>query len=113
MDGAVMTIELVIRAVPGLERGDLERWVTHEWVRPDRDDDTLLFHEIDVARVRLIHELSVDLKVNEEALPIVLSLLDQLYETRRRMRVLTEAIAIAPEEARRALLDCIEPPNPS
>lgn len=116
MSGASVTIEVVIRSVPGLERQVLERWIAQEWVRPDRDDGTLLFHGIDVARVRLIHELSAELQVNEEALPVVLSLLDQLYDARRWVRTLGMAIAAAPEEARRALLGCLEtadqePPN--
>ena len=36
--------------------------------------------------MRLILELREDMAVNEEALPVVLSLLDQLYELRRRLR---------------------------
>lgn len=106
---ASLTIELVIREVPGLRRRDLEHWIAQDWVRPDRDDGNFLFHEIDVARVRLIHELSDELAVNDEALPVVLSLLDQLYETRRRMRDIVRAVADAPEEVRRALIGRIDP----
>lgn len=116
MSEATITVELVIRAVPGLVRRDLERWIANDWIRPDDADGIFVFHEIDVARARLIHELSAELQVNEEALPVVLSLLDQLYDARRRMRALTEAVAAAPDETRWALLDCLgivdrEPPN--
>jgi chaperone modulatory protein CbpM len=38
--------------------------------------------------VRLIRELRDELAVNEEALPVVLSLLDQLYALRRRVRAM-------------------------
>jgi chaperone modulatory protein CbpM len=38
--------------------------------------------------VRLILELRDLMQVNEEALPVVLSLLYQIYELRRRMRAL-------------------------
>ena len=110
-----VTIEVVIAEVAGLARADLERWVALEWVRPERAGGGWLFHGIDIARVRLIHELAAGLRVDEEAMPVVLSLLDQLYDARRRMRALAEAIAAAPEEPRRAVLERIaatqDPPN--
>ena len=39
-----------------------------------------------MARVRLILELRDEFDVNEAALPVVLGLLDQLYDLRRRLR---------------------------
>lgn len=111
MSAETITIELVIRMVPGLSRADLERWISHDWVRPDDADGIFVFHEIDVARIRLIHELSSELMLNEEALPVVLSLLDQLYDARRRMRALAEAVAAAPEDTRRALFDWLDHPD--
>jgi len=87
--------------VPGVNRQDLERWILLDWVRPDKEDGGYVFQAIDVARVRLIRELLDDMKLNEEAMPVVLVLLDQLYETRRRMREAGRAIALlAPVELR-------------
>jgi chaperone modulatory protein CbpM len=106
----MISIEIVIAQVSGLTRADLERWIAHEWVRPERNADpssgteTYVFREIDVARVRLIRELRDEMQVNEEALPVVLSLLDQLYDHRRRLRELGDALAAtAPEDLRRNL----------
>jgi chaperone modulatory protein CbpM len=82
----------------GLQHGELERWIAEEWVRPERQGDDLVFHDIDVARVRLLVELRDELRLDEDALPVVLSLMDQLYATRRRMRLLCEAIDQAGEE---------------
>ncbi|MDR3372409.1 MAG: chaperone modulator CbpM [Ancalomicrobiaceae bacterium] len=82
----MITIDLLVDATAGLNRPDLDRWIENDWIRPDRDQDTYLFQEIDVARVRLIQELRDDLGIGEEALPIVLLLLDQLYDLRRQMR---------------------------
>ena len=48
------------------------------------------FSELDVARVRLICDLRHDLAVEEETVPLVLSLLDQVYALRRQMSALTE-----------------------
>ena len=47
--------------------------------------------------MRLIVELREQMQVNDEALPIVLSLLDQLYEARRRMRRVRDALERAGE----------------
>jgi chaperone modulatory protein CbpM len=97
-------IEVLITQFSGLDRADLERWIARAWVRPEGDPGHYVFREIDVARVRLIRELRDDLQVNEEALPVVLSLLDQLYDQRRRMRELSAALDLhAPEEIRRLL----------
>jgi chaperone modulatory protein CbpM len=101
----MISIELVLTLVSGLQRPDLERWIVHRLVLPDSAASGYVFREIDVARVRLIRELRDNLQVNEEALPIVLSLLDQLYEVRRRMRELGQALGrTAPLEVRQAVV---------
>ncbi|HEX7389595.1 MAG TPA: chaperone modulator CbpM [Acidiphilium sp.] len=102
----MITIDLLVARFPDLPRQDLERWIENHWVRPDRDSGHYVFREIDIARVRLIRELRDDLQVNEDALPVVLSLLDQLYDLRRRMAELGDALAAtAPDELRRAITD--------
>ena len=88
----MMTIEIVIAQVPGLQRPDLERWISNEWVRPDGQSGHYEFCAIDVARARLIRDLRDEMEVNEAALPVVLALLDQLYDLRRRMREIGNAI---------------------
>ncbi|MFD1703371.1 hypothetical protein ACFSCV_10185 [Methylopila henanensis] len=101
----MIRIETLVARFPALERADVERWVAMEWVRAERDADVYLFREIDVARVELILQLRDDMDVNEDALPVVLSLIDQLYAARRRMRELDEALATAPESVRREIAD--------
>lgn len=88
----MITIEMLFVQFKGLRREDLEHWITQAWVRPDGDPGRYLFHDIDVARVRLILELREQMQVNDEAIPVVLSLLDQLYEARRRMRRVRDAL---------------------
>jgi chaperone modulatory protein CbpM len=88
----MITIEMVITQIPGLRREDLERWIGNSWVRPDDHAGSYGFHEIDIARVRLIVELRDQMEVDEHALPVVLALLDQLYDTRRRMHDLCDAL---------------------
>jgi chaperone modulatory protein CbpM len=101
----MIDIEIVVTRLPGLRRQELERWIAKEWVRPENHAGRYLFREIDVARARLIKELRDDMNLAEDALPVVLSLLDQLYDARRRLRELSHAIQTTPEELRKNLAD--------
>jgi chaperone modulatory protein CbpM len=91
-DAGAITVDILCVRFRALRRDDLHRWIGNAWVRPDGDPDHYVFRDIDVERVRLILALRDDMQVNEDALPVVLSLLDQLYETRRRMRRLRDAL---------------------
>lgn len=99
----MISFEAVCRIVQ-LEPIELERWIAERWVLPVSEGSGYVFSELDVARVRLIIELRRDLAVGEDAMPIVLRLLDQLYATRRRMRSLLRALETLPEEHRAAVL---------
>lgn len=78
-------IARVVTQIHGLRIDDLERWIAQEWVRPDGAEGHYMFREIDIARVRLIRQLRDEMDIDEQALPVVLSLLDQLYDLRRRL----------------------------
>lgn len=108
----MITIETVIRTVGGVRERELRAWIDEGWVRPERQRGVLIFREIDVARVRLIHDLRRDLAIGDEALPVVLNLLDQLYAMRRRLRAVNEAIATQPPAVRRTLRVALRPPRP-
>ncbi|MDE2512572.1 MAG: hypothetical protein KGL22_00585 [Alphaproteobacteria bacterium] len=99
----MISFEAVCRIVQ-LEPIELERWIAERWVLPESEGSGYVFSELDVARVRLIVELRRDLAVGEDAMPVVLRLLDQLYATRRRMRSLLRALETLPEEHRAAVL---------
>lgn len=100
----MMTFDAVIRLMGGLGSDELRRWIAERWVRPESRTEGYVFHEVDVARVQLIRELRYDLAIDEEALPVVLHLLDQVYALRRRLRQVHDAIESQPDEIRAALL---------
>jgi chaperone modulatory protein CbpM len=87
----------------GLGRAELLRWVENRWVLPDIAGERFVFHQVDVARVELIRQVRDDLAVNDEAMTLVLGLLDQVYELRRQLRRLCDAVAALPPEAQDAL----------
>ncbi len=88
----MITIATVCAAVPGLSEATLRRWMAEDWVRADESAGQPAFADIDVARVRLILELQTELEVEEPTLPLVLSLLDQLYATRAQLRLVLERL---------------------
>ena len=94
--------ELLVR-LRGLDRNELSLWVENRWVLPEQRGGTLFFREVDVARVELIREIRHDFAVDDEAVPLVLGLLDQVYELRRHLRRLCVALASQPEEVQEAI----------
>jgi chaperone modulatory protein CbpM len=88
----MIAFEALLKQIGGLDSGALERWIEARWVLPERAGGTYLFHEVDVARVHLITELTRDLMIDEEALPVVLGLLDQVYRLRKRLSSVARAI---------------------
>ena len=58
-----------------------------------------------MARARLIRELKQDLSVGDEAMPVVLQLLDQVYALRKALSDLTRAIKACPESVQQAIAE--------
>ncbi|MEO8715557.1 MAG: chaperone modulator CbpM [Acetobacteraceae bacterium] len=102
-----MHIEAVIALVPDLQPPELLSWVERGWVCPDAAGNIWEFREIDVARVRLIRELRHDMALTEEAMPVVLSLLDQVYDLRGALRRIAGALEAQPAEVRAAVREAL------
>lgn len=83
-----------------VSRSELERWIAERWVLPVEQEGRYFFDEVDRARARLISELRGDLAVNDEAIPVILRLLDQVYELRRALSELRGAIERLPDSSR-------------
>ena len=98
------TLETVCVEVRGVEPDELLRWIDEAWVRPLGTPEAWDFAEVDIARVRLIIELRDQVRVNREAMPVVLSLVDQLYEERRRLRRVRDVLAAMPPSVRDEVL---------
>lgn len=88
----MITFTAVLARLPGLDEQRLRFWIAQDWVRPEQRGGELVFGDIDLARLHLILDLQDTMEVGEGAMPVVLSLLDQLHETRRQMRRLVQAL---------------------
>jgi chaperone modulatory protein CbpM len=82
----------------------LEAWIEAGWLLPQREGDTQHFSEIDLARCHLIRDLKHDLGVNDEGVPVILDLIDQMHGLRRTLRALLSTIDAQSDAARRRLL---------
>jgi chaperone modulatory protein CbpM len=105
----MIAIDEVVRRLSGLDRQELWRWVENRWVLAEQQGDSLLFREVDVARIELIREIREDFAVDDEAVPLVLGLLDQVYGLRRQLRRLCDALASQPQEVQDAIRQALAP----
>ncbi len=67
----------------GVEVRTLEFWIEQQWVIPADVEADVRFSEADLARGRLIQDLTTGFGVNHEGVDIILHLLDQLHGFRR------------------------------
>ena len=107
----MIVFEDLVHRLQRLDRRDLTRWIENRWVLPEPQGQTWIFHEVDVARVELILEIRREFAVDEEAVPLVLGLLDQVYDLRRQLRRMCDALAAQPREVQEAVRRALPPPT--
>ncbi|MDD4972990.1 MAG: chaperone modulator CbpM [Bacteriovorax sp.] len=61
----------------GINQEAIIQFINFEWIQPV-DPINLLLDKDDIARIQLISELKDNLGVNDESIPIILHLIDQL-----------------------------------
>jgi chaperone modulatory protein CbpM len=70
----------------GIEKTIVLEFIRREWVlieHPFEREAEMRMDDEDLARIRLIQDLRADLGVNDESVPIILHLVDQLHALRR------------------------------
>lgn len=102
----MMRLHAVVMLFSDLDPGELSGWIERQWVRPEPAGDDYLFQEIDVARVRLVYDLRRAMAVEEETVPLVLYLLDQVFELRATITAISGALDAQPE-AREVIRDAL------
>src|SRR5260370_7363915 len=80
--------ELLVETGVGGRR--VEVWVEAGWLGPRRTDEAPDFSDVDLARALLILDLR-QLGVNDEGIPVILDLVDQMHGLRRVLRHLLSA----------------------
>ncbi len=92
-----------VTAVSRLSVTLLRRFVAADCVRPTEDDGEVQFTEADLARIELLLDLSETYDFDEDALSLVMGLIEQLHGMRREIRALGRAIDEEHEDARARL----------
>lgn len=76
-----------------VDRKVLDRWTEAGWLSPRQNSTGQRFSEVDLARAYLIRDLQ-ELGVNDDSIPIVLDLVDQLHGLRQVVRELLLAMKV-------------------
>ena len=97
-----------LAAVPDLTAEQLERYIRAGVIQPVQSQQGPVFREIDIARLSLIVDLSEGYSLDDEALSLIMSLLDQLHGLRGDMRAILDAVAHEAPETRARLSRSIQ-----
>jgi chaperone modulatory protein CbpM len=100
--------EETLDAVSRLDHARLTRFVHAEMIRPADAGGRMVYRQVDIARIELLCDLSDDFELDDEALGIVMDLVDQLHSTRRDLVVLMQALAEETDEVRARVLRRIQ-----
>ncbi|HSF91806.1 MAG TPA: MerR family transcriptional regulator [Paracoccaceae bacterium] len=99
-----LTEQAVVAHIERLTLRELRIWVREGWVRPAQDVRGPVFDDLDLARIRLLCDLRKDMAVPNDAMPVVLTLIDHLHRTRRELRRVTQAVDEQPDDIRKAII---------
>lgn len=101
------TLNETLAALPDLTSDQLARYISAGVVLPVQSETGPLFRELDIARLHLVVDLAEGYHLDEDALGLVLSLVDQLHGLRGDMRAILDAVAREPAETRLRLKTAI------
>ncbi|HEV3241961.1 MAG TPA: MerR family transcriptional regulator [Methyloceanibacter sp.] len=77
----------------------LRVWVRAGWIRPVAKAEQG-FSEADMARAALIRDLEDKLGFDEDQVPVLLNLIDQIHGLRAELKTMLEALEDLPEDVR-------------
>jgi chaperone modulatory protein CbpM len=104
----VIRVVTIIERHPSLTLPRISDWVARGWVRAEGPSmEEWRFSEDDANRLVLLWDLEVDLAIDIEAIPVVLSLLDQVTSLRATLVAVSAALDPAPAEVRARVAEAI------
>lgn len=77
----------------------LKVWVAQGWIKP-ADQAAESYSEADLARATLICNLEDELGFDEEDVPVLLNLIDQIHGLRAELSLLLDALEVLPPDLR-------------
>ena len=108
----MMTLSEVLITIEEIQDETVvQEFVHHGWVKPVEQEGNWLFDPVDIARIRLVHQLRHELLVEDETMSLVLSLMDQLYTTRHQLKQMCQAISKQPRSVQAEIFSLMEEKN--
>jgi chaperone modulatory protein CbpM len=89
-----------IAAIATLTRPRLMSFLQAEVVVPVQTDHGPMFRQIDIVRLELLCDLSDQFDLQEDALGVVMSLIDQLHGVRAELQAVMQAVQNEPKDVR-------------
>ncbi|WP_455854534.1 chaperone modulator CbpM [Ensifer canadensis] len=86
----------------------LRVWVEQRWLVPRHADRGWIFEDDDLARARLIQDLTGPMGVNDDGVDVAMQLLDQIYGLRGRLSALMTAIRSQDPDIQRLILSRVD-----
>ncbi len=99
--------DYVIATITRLTQRQLVSFIDADFVRPDRRDGRYQFRQVDIARLELLCDLSQELDMNETALAVVISLIDQLHAVRLERTAVAQALNALPDDLRSQIMSAL------
>lgn len=97
------TEEQVISVVRRLSHDHLVSYIQADIVRPLTTEHGPRFRAIDIARLEMLCDLFEHFEFEDDAISVVVSLIDQLNDARADLKALVEAVAAEPREVRASI----------
>ncbi|QRM55216.1 chaperone modulator CbpM [Sinorhizobium sp. BG8] len=91
-----------------IEVSVLRVWIEQRWLLPRDTEGAAVFEEADLARARLIQDLSGPMGVNSPGVDVAMHLLDQIHDLRGRLTEVLAAIREQDQEIQERILSTIE-----
>ena len=86
----------IVTMVEQLTHHQLISFINAEVVTPVHTEHGLVFSKVDLVRIELLCELSEQFDLDDDALGVVISLIDQLHGVRAELRTVLEVIETEP-----------------
>lgn len=90
----------VLAAIAPLTRTQLVSFIQTDVIQPLHTETGYAFRRVDMVRMELLCELSEHFNIEDDALGIVISLIDQLHDVRGELQAVLKAIEAEPGDVR-------------
>ena len=101
-------LEDLLSKIAVLQSKDIEIWMRDGLVRAEKHESAQIFSDVECARIQLVCTLHYDLDIELDSMHVIMSLVDQLNDTRERLQCLSGAVLAQDKAVQSSILRIIE-----